>query len=112
MMYLPKEEIYSSLKELGYPVTQTSQYIFNDLPAITFEILDNNVSLFLDNTISKQDISVKIDIWSESSVEASKMLSKVEEKMRMNYYRLTFSGDIPNVDKQIFHISTRFKKII
>lgn len=111
-MYLPKEDIYKSLKELGYNVVQNSQHIFKELPTITFEILDNNVSLFLDNNISRQDITVKIDIWSETSTKASEILSKVEEKMRKNYYRMTFSGDIPNVDKKIFHISTRFTKVL
>ena len=111
-MYLPKSDIYNSLKKLNYSVMQSSQNIFNELPVITFEILDNNISLFLDNSISYQDITVKIDIWSKSSTEASKILSEVEEIMRENHYRLTFSGDIPNVDKSIFHISTKFTKKI
>lgn len=109
-MYLPKKDIYNSLKKLNYTVLQNSQNIFNELPVITFEILDNNVFLFLDNSISYQEITVKIDIWSESSVEASEILSKVEEEMRANGYRLIFSGDIPNIDKSIFHISTKFIK--
>lgn len=111
-MYIPKKDIYKILSELGYPVIQTSQKIFSDLPCLTFEILDNNISLFLDNTISKQDIIVKIDIWSESSTETSRILSEVEEKMRLNYYKMTFSGDIPNVDKTLFHVSTKFIKTI
>lgn len=111
-MYIPKEDIYTSLKELGYTVMQSSQRIFNDLPCVTFEILDNNISLFLDNTISKQDIIVKIDIWAESSIDATKILSEVEEKMRQNYYKMTFSGDIPNVDKSLFHVSTKFIKVV
>ena len=109
-MYLPKSDIYNDLKELGYKIIQNSQNIFNELPVITFEILDNNISLFLDNSISYQDITVQIDIWSESSVEASEILKKVELKMRENHYRMIFSGDIPNVDKSIFHISTKFVK--
>lgn len=109
-MYLPKKEVYDILKELNYSVMQSSQNIFNELPCITFEVLDNNISLFLDNSISYQDITIKIDIWSESSVEASKILSQVEEKMREKNYRMSFSGDIPNVDKQLFHISTKFIK--
>lgn len=111
-MYLPKADIYNILKELDYPVAQTSQNIFNELPMVTFEILDNNISLFLDNSISYQEITVQIDIWSESSVEASEMLSNIENAMRKNQYRLIFSGDIPNMDKSIFHISTKFTKKI
>lgn len=111
-MYLPKSDIYKNLKTLNYPVAQTSQNIFNEFPNITFEILDNNVFLFLDNSIAYQEMSVKIDIWSESSVEASKILSQVEEIMRKDGYKLGFSGDVPNMDKSIFHISTRFTKKI
>lgn len=111
-MYLPKSDIYNILRELGYPITQTSQNIFNELPTLTFEILDNNISLFLDNSIGYQEIIVQIDIWSESSVEASEILSNLENAMRKNQYQLIFSGDIPNMDKTIFHISTKFKKLV
>lgn len=111
-MYLPKGDIYNILKELGYRVAQSSQNIFNELPTITFEILDNNISLFLDNSISYQEIIVQIDIWSESSVEASEMLSKIEDVMRKNQYQMIFSGDIPNMERSLFHISTKFKKIV
>ena len=111
-MFLPKIEVYNLLKELNYDVMQNSQNVFNSFPTITFEILDNNISLFLDNSISYQDITVKIDIWSESSVEASEILKKVELKMREEHYRMIFSGDIPNVDKSIFHVSTKFIKKI
>lgn len=111
-MYLPKSEIYNSLKELPCAVIQTAQAVFNEFPVVTFEVLNNSTSLFLDNSISSQDISVKIDIWAESSPEASNLLSSIEEIMRSNHYRLDFSGDVPNIDNEIFHISTRFIKKI
>ena len=98
------------LKPLGYGVSQTQPKKFNELPYINFEVTGNSVDLFLDNTISTQSIEVKIDIWADTSVEASRILSEVEEVMRSDLYQMTFSADIPNTGN-IFHISTRFNKL-
>lgn len=108
VMYLPKKEVNRILKNICDEVYQTSQNVFNKFPTITFEVLNNSTSLLLDNSIAVQDISVQVDIWTETSEEASDLLSSVEELMRNNYYRLDFSGDIPNGD--IYHITTRFVK--
>ena len=107
-MYLPKTDIFNILSTLNYTVSQASQTVFNELPVITFEVLDNNVSLFLDNSISYQNVTIKIDIWAEDSVTASTILSEVEAIMRQNHYKMTFSGDVPNIDNSLYHISTRF----
>ncbi len=110
-MYLPKTDIYNNLKTLNYNVSQTQPTEFNELPFINFEILDNNVSLFLNNSIAYQEIIVKIDIWASDSVTASKVLSEVENSMRKDNYKLTYSADVPNIGN-VFHISTRFYKKI
>lgn len=109
-MYLPKMDIYNILKTLPYRVSQSSEAIFNELPAITFRVGDNSVNLDLDNEILYQDIVIVIDIWAEESLKASKMLSEIEALMRQNGYKLNFSTDVPNVDKNIYHITTRFIK--
>lgn len=109
-MYLPKTDIKNSLSTLNYKVMQSTQANFNELPIITFEILDNNISLFLDNSISYQTIIIKIDLWSDDSITTSNMLNEVEGIMRKNGYKLEFSSDVPNVDKSIFHTTTRFTK--
>ena len=110
-MYLPKKDVYNALKTLNVGVSQTQPTTFNELPFINFEVTDNNLNLFLDNSIASQYIEVKIDIWANSSVEASNLLSRVEEVMRQDLYLMTFSADIPNIGN-IFHISTRFSKQI
>lgn len=110
-MYLPKSDIYSILKELNYPVYQSQPTLFDKLPVINFEVLDNNVELFLDNTIAYQNIELKIDIWADDSVTASKILSEVEGKMRLNQYKLSYSADVPNMGN-VYHLTTRFKNII
>lgn len=110
-MYLPKKDVYNLLKTLKVGVAQTQPTTFNELPFINFEVTGNRAELFLDNEIASQNIEVKIDIWANSSTEASNLLSSVEEVMRSDLYRLSFSADIPNPGN-IFHISTRFQKNI
>ncbi len=50
-MYLPKSDVYNSLKELNYYVSQTQPATFNDLPAIIFSVGNNTVDVDLDNGI-------------------------------------------------------------
>lgn len=107
-MYLPKKDIYKILKSINENVSQTQPTVFNKLPYINFSITDNSVSLDLSNKINYQDIEVQINIWTEDSVSASDLLSKVEEKMRENLYILTYSSDVPNPGN-IFHIVSRFQ---
>jgi len=109
-MYLPKKDILNILKTLPYTISQSNEAVFNELPAITFRVGDNSVNVDLDNEILYQDIVIVIDIWAEESLKASSMLSEIEALMRHNGYKLNFSTDVPNVDKNIYHISTRFVK--
>lgn len=109
-MYLPKSDVYNSLKTLKYYVSQTQPTEFTDLPAIIFRVGNNSVNLNLDNQIISQDIELIIDIWAEDSVTASNVLSQVEEIMRNNYYIMSYSSDIPNIGN-LYHINCRFTKI-
>ena len=110
-MYLPKEDVYNSLKTLPYYVSQTQPPIFNELPAIIFSVGNNAISTDLDGNISSQDIEIQIDIWAEDSVKASEILSQVEELMRSNLSIMSFSNDVPNVSN-LYHIVCRFAKKI
>jgi len=108
-MYLPKQDIYEILNRLPYSVSQASQNVFNELPAITFYVANNKVNLDLDKDINNQDIAIVIDFWSRESSQASNMLKEVEELMRGEGYKLTFSADVPNPDSNLFHITSRFE---
>jgi hypothetical protein len=110
-MYLPKTDVYNSLKALPYHVSQTQPAIFTDLPAVIFSVGNNSISTDLDGEISSQDIEIQIDIWAEDSVTASTVLSQVEEIMRSNLYIMSFSNDVPNVSN-LYHIVSRFAKQI
>ena len=110
-MYLPKTDVYNSLKTLPYYVSQTQPAIFTDLPAIVFNVGNNSVSADLDGGISSQDIEIQIDIWAEDSVTASTVLSQVEELMRSNLYIMSFSNDVPNVSS-LYHTVCRFTKLV
>jgi hypothetical protein len=109
-MYLPKSDVYNSLKTLNYYVSQTQPPVFEDLPAIIFRVGDNSINLDLDNTIISQDIEIIIDIWAEDSVTASNVLSQVENVMRQIGYKMSFSSDVPN-NGNLFHINNRFTTI-
>ena len=110
-MYLPKSDIYNSLKTLNYYVSQTQPAQFNELPANIFSVGNNSIITDLDNNILSQDLEVQIDIWAEDSVTASNVLSQVEEIMRSNLYNMSFSNDVPNIGN-LYHIVNRFTKII
>lgn len=110
-MYLPKTDIYNSLKSLNYYVSQTQPPVFNDLPAIIFSIGSNVINTDLDNNILSQDLDIQVDIWAEDSVTASTVLSQVEETMRLNLYTMTSSNDVPNISN-LYHIVSRFTKSI
>ena len=110
-MYLPKTDVYNSLKTLPYFVSQTHPDVFTDLPAIIFSVGNNSVSADLDGEISNQDIEIQVDIWAEDSVTASTVLSQVEELMRSNLYIMSFSNDVPNVSN-LYHVVSRFTKLI
>ena len=110
-MYNPKKEIFDILKELGYGVAQTQPTEFNELPFINFEV-SNNVPIYsLDNEISYQDIDIKVDIWANTSTEASRILSEVEYKMRQNLYKMTYCADVANIS-DIFHTVAHFNLLI
>lgn len=110
-MYLPKSDVYNSLKELNYYVSQTQPATFNELPAIVFNVGNNSIDVDLDNNIVSQDLEIVIDIWAGDSVTASKVLSQVEEIMRKNLYLMSYSNDVPNTGN-LYHVYCRFTKII
>ena len=115
-MYLPKTDIYNSLKELTYKnkaiyVSQTQPPVFNDLPAVIFTVGNNDINTDLDNNILSQDLEIQVDVWADDSVTASNILSLVEQTMRSNLYRMSFSNDVPNISN-LYHIVSRFTKSI
>ena len=110
-MYLPKADVYNSLKTLGYYVSQSHPAVFTDLPAIVFNVGNNAISTDLDGDILSQEIEIQVDIWAEDSVTASTVLSQVEETMRLNQYIMSFSNDVPNAG-DLYHIACRFAKIV
>lgn len=102
-----KTSFYALLDTLPYEIVQGSQTIFTQLPKITYTVASNTPRLNLDGKILAQDVEVKLDIWAETSTQASTMLQNVEQLLRNNGHRLTFNADVPNPE-DIVHISTRF----
>ncbi len=110
-MYVPKEDIRNALLETGVDVFQTAEETINNPPAITFSISDNATELDLDNEIASQSIIVSVDIWTESSMEASALLSASEILMRQIGYKMTYSADVPRPEGALHHINCRFEAV-
>lgn len=111
-MFKPKEEVYKILSELPYWVSQRQPDKLKELPSIIFKCANNTVNPDLDNEILSQDLIIIIDIYAETSSNATKILEEVESKMRENYYRMTFSSDEVPSNRGISRINTRFEKTI
>lgn len=108
-MFQPKEQLQRTLKELGYPVQQSSQKAVIGSPAITFRIDDNTPRYNLNNEIVAQDILATVDLWADDSPTTSRMLGEVEAKMRSIGYQLTYSADVPSPAGTLFHTVARFE---
>ena len=107
-MYLPKEDIFNKLQETGVTVLQAAQETYPNPPAITFSISDNATELDLDNEISSQSIIAVVDIWTDTSMEASALLNASEILMRELGYKMTYSADVPRPEGALHHINCRF----
>lgn len=104
----PKTEVFSKLSEIDdVTVYQERPEVLEVFPCITFRVFNNIPVKGLDRDIKKQDIVLKVDLWSETSAENSQLLTEVEEKLSELDYLLTFNQDV--VDPSgIHHITTRF----
>ena len=107
-LFNPKPEIFSKLRELGYPVVQSSKNVFNEVPALTYRIDGNAADYDLGNDIASQEITVTVDIWANDSVTASSILAEAEAKMRELKYRLNTSLDVPSPEGALYHINATF----
>lgn len=109
-MFNPKPEIYQKLCEIeGVSVSQSSQNIFNEVPAVTYRIDGNSADYYVsENEIAEQQILCAIDIFANDSVTASSILVQVETKMRELKYRLNNSLDVPSPEGALYHINATF----
>jgi len=106
--YKPKADVYNKLKELtGVIVYQLRPEVLEDFPCVVFSIGNDNIMYFLSHDIAYQDIDLDIDIFAETSVETSGLLSDIEYKLRDLGYRLIQSRDVPDPDL-ISHVNARF----
>lgn len=108
----PNQEVYTALSTIANvaSVGVVNQNVFADFPALTYTVVNIDIERDMDNTIAGQTFEVVIDIWTEQSVRATELLVEVEEKMRALDYNLDFSGQVPNPQKDIYHITSRFRK--
>lgn len=108
-MYQPKQDIYEKLQETGVTILQSAQETYPETPAVTFSVSDNSTELDLNNEIASQSIIITIDIWTDTSMEASALQSACEILMRELGYRMTYSTDVPFPEGALHHINCRFE---
>ena len=110
-METPNQKVYNALMTITgvASVGVAQQNVFPEFPALTYMVVNNSLDRDLDNQIGGQTIEVVVDIWTQKIVTASDMLVLVEAKMRELDYTLVFSGDVPNPNDKIYHITSRFR---
>lgn len=110
-MYIPNEKVYEILSGLDVEVYQQRPEVIASFPSITYYISNNKVNADLSKEIGYQEVQVVIDIWSNTSIEGSELLSELEEAMRDNGFMLEFSSDVADPE-MISHITSRFNLVI
>lgn len=83
---------------------------FNALPIITF-IEENNRNLnFFDNAGFSDEVSVKVDVWTNVSTTAISKL--VDNVFSADLWTRTFSADAPDPDSKIFHKVLKYSRVL
>ena len=111
-MINPKAQIFSKISELeddfsGLNVYQIRPEVIVNFPTIVFRIEDDRPEYTLTDGIQNQEITIRIDIWAETSIESGEILSALEQKMLEINYRLSTHFDVPEVDLSS-HVTSQF----
>ncbi len=106
-----KSALYNLLDEIeDVTILQGRPEVIASFPTVTFSISENTPRYTLDKDIGHQDISIDIDIWADTPSETGTLLSSIEEILRDEGYRLTFSSDLPDPEGKA-RITTVFNLI-
>jgi len=110
-MYIPNKDVYDILKSVktGVSVYPNRPEVIENTPCMTYFIENNSVEIGLSKEIVYQDIDVVVDIWADTKLEATEILSLLEGDMRENNFMLDFSSEVD--DENLKHITTRFNFI-
>lgn len=112
----PKQTIYEKINELVDDFNDLDVYqgrpeviegLQNGRRVITFYIANNVPEYDLDKVIERQNITVAVDIWANTSSESGELLVALEAKMKEINYLLSFNTDILDPDG-ISHLATQF----
>lgn len=111
MMIDYKPIIFSKISELTSQFTDLNVYqrrpeVIAEFPTVTFYLIVNSPDYDLDKEIGRQNVTVVIDIWTETSSEGAAILAALEEKMKEINYLLSDSPDILDPDGGSHIVST------
>lgn len=108
-----KADAYAALSTIdGVDVSQGDQNVFNELPAVTFNLSNNFNNHALDGALLSQNAELKVDIWGNTSTEASGVLESVVAALLPLGYILSYTQDVPNPADSIIHVTTRFRSAV
>lgn len=107
-----KKQIYDCLSglEAHYPVIQSSDNVFSELPTITY-FIENNYKTDHDGEAFGK-INLVVDIWSGDSVQVYTILQEITVALKGIGYEMSSSTDVPNEDKTIYHLNSQFATIL
>lgn len=109
-----RELIYGILNGLTYPdgfpsvqVYAERPEVLESFPCITYNVSSNIPQYDLDKVLSKQDVIVVVDVWTDTSLEGDTIVSLIEAAMKAQNFLMTFCSDIIDPSGGS-HISLRF----
>ena len=83
---------------------------FNALPIITFTEENNRNINFFDNQSFADEISIKIDVWSNTSTSALSKL--VDAVFAPDLWTRGYCADVPEPDAKIFHKVMKYSRVL
>jgi hypothetical protein len=108
MDLLPTKQIYDLLKTIDdVEVYQARPEIIENLPTITFFMLDISPQYILNRSIADANYTVQVDIWTQTPQEGKDFLIQVEQKLITANYRLTGVVQIQEPDRSS-HLACTF----
>ncbi len=104
-------DLLDSLDVDGLKISQGRPERIEHFPSITFVVFRDVPKITIDKELQFQEVEVGIDIWTNTSVEGSALLSTLESALREEDILMSSCVRIPDPDR-ISHIATVFKFIV
>lgn len=109
MMETLQTEVYTALVSTGKPATHANAMGSRNLPGITYYESDNQEGGRADGSEHNSEVEYTIDVWETSPEECSATGKLVHTKLALLGLMRTFSYDVPDPEKGVFHKNMRYR---